>query len=138
MFLCDAATANHDNTFSVLRGGISTLNLTLPPDGDVSQLRPFQVTLVATIELEVTEMGRAHHVELIFMDIDGQRVLPDVRTNFQPPVSPKKGYFNLIINSLLKLTKPGEYCFYINVDGSELGTQPLAVLFHQSLSPQLP
>jgi len=135
IFLCDAATANPDNTFSVLRGGISTLNLSIPHNGDLSQLPPFQLTLVATIELEVTEMGRVHNVELSFMDIDGQKVLPDIRANFQTPHSPRKGYFNLILNSLLKINKPGEYCFYVNVDGHELGTQPLTVLFHQLQTP---
>jgi hypothetical protein len=138
IFLCDAATANHDNTFSVLRGGISTLNLSIPHDGDLSQIPPFQLTLVATIELEVTEMGRLHNVELIFMDMDGQRVLPEIRASFHPPVSPKKGYFNLIINNLLKINKPGEYFFYVNVDGTELGTQPLTVSFHQLPAPQTP
>jgi hypothetical protein len=138
IFLCDAATANHDNTFSVLRGGISTINLSIPPDGDISPLQPFQLTLVATIELEVTEMGRSHNVELIFMDMDGQRVMPEVRAHFQTPAGPRKGYFNLIINNILKLNKPGEYCFYVNVDGNELGTQALTVIFHQLPSHQLP
>jgi hypothetical protein len=136
IFLCDAATANPDNTFSVLRGGISALNLSIPPNGNVSLLPPFQLTLVSTIELEVTEMGRVHNVELNFMDIDGQKVLPEVRANFQTPGSPKKGYFNLILNVILKINKPGEYCFYVNVDGHELGNQPLTVLFHQLQAPQ--
>jgi len=138
MFLCDAATANHDNTFSVLRGGISALNFVVPPNGDLSEIRPFQLTLVATIELDSAEMGQEHQVVLIFMDIDGKRVLPDIHTSFQPPHSPHKGYFNLIINSMLKVMRPGEYHFYVNVDGQELGTQPLTVSFHQTSSPQLP
>ncbi|MDE2027341.1 MAG: hypothetical protein KGK03_00970 [Candidatus Omnitrophica bacterium] len=137
IFLCDAATANPDNTFSVLRGGISALNLSIPSGGDVSQLPPCQVTLVATIELEVTEMGRAHQVELHLLDIDGKKVIPEVRGNFQTPVSPRRGYFNLILNTLLKIVKPGEYCFYVNVDGHELGTQPLTVLFHQQPPAQI-
>ena len=138
IFLCDAATANPDNTFSVLRGGISALNLSIPPNGDMSQIPTFQVTLVATIELEVTEMGRLHNVALVLMDLDGQKVLPEVKANFQTPASPRKGYFNLILNSVLKIYKPGEYCFYVNVDGHELGSQPLTVLFHQIQAPQIP
>jgi hypothetical protein len=136
IFLCDAATAHPDNTFSVLRGGISVLNLSIPPNGDLSQVPPLQITLVGTIELEVTEMGRVHNVELACMDLDGQKVLPDVRGSFQTPVSSKRGYFNLILNTLLKISKPGEYCFYVNVDGLELGSQPLTVLFHQLQPPQ--
>ncbi len=130
MFLCDAASANPDNTFSVLRGGISTLNFPIPPNGDISKFPPFQLTLVATIELDPSEMGRPHQVDIIFMDMDGQRVLPDLHTQFQTPLSPYKGYFNLIMNSMLKVIKPGEYSFSVNVGGIELGTQSLNVLFH--------
>lgn len=138
IFLCDAATANPDNTFSVLRGGINILNIPIPPGGDLSQLLPRHVALVATIELEVTEMGRLHNVELVFMDNDGKRVLPEIRANFQTPMSSQKGYFNLIVDTLLKIPRAGQYCFYINVDGHELGTQPLSILFHQLLTPQIP
>jgi len=138
IFLCDAATANPDNTFSVLRGGISAINFMVPPHGDLSQIRPFQISLVATVELDPSEMGLDHQVALIFMDVDGKRVLPDIHTNFQTPVSPYKGYFNLIINSMLKVMSPGEYYFYVNVDGQELGTQPLTVSFHQANQPHQP
>lgn len=138
IFLCDAATANPDNTFSVLRGGISAINFMVPPDGDLSQIRPFQISLVATVELDTHEMGREHHVTLNFMDVDGKRVLPDIHTSFQTPISPYKGYFNLIINSMLKVMNPGEYYFYVNVDGEELGTQPLTVSFHPANLPQQP
>jgi len=136
IFLCDAATGNPDNTFSVLRGGISALNIPIAPDGHVSQVPPFQVTLVITIELEVTEMGRVHNVELHLMDLDGRKVLPELRANFQTPPSSQKGYFNLILNSLLKIDKAGEYFFYVNVDGHELGTQPLTIVFHKLQAPQ--
>jgi hypothetical protein len=70
------------------------------------------------------------------MDIDGKKVIPEVRASFQTPLSPRKGYFNLILNTHLKITNPGEYCFYVNVDGHELGSQPLTVLFHQLQSSQ--
>lgn len=138
IFLCDAATANPDNTFSVLRGGIGMFNIPIQQGVDLSQLPPLHVALVATIELEVTEMGRLHNVEVVFMDIDGHRVLPEIRANFQTPVSPKKGWFNFILNTSLKVPKAGEYCFYINVDGHELGSQPLSVVYHQLPAGQVP
>jgi len=138
IFLCEAATANPDNTFSVLRGGLNIFNIPLQPGVNLSQLPPLHIALVATLELEVTEMGRLHNVELVFMDIDGHRVLPEIRLNFQTPMSPKKGGFNLIANTLLKIPKAGEYCFYINVDGHELGTQQLIVNYLQLAAPQIP
>jgi hypothetical protein len=139
LFLCDAATPHPDNTFSVLRGGINIFNIPLQSGMNPTQLPPIHLALVATIELEVTEMGRLHNVELVLMDMDGHRVLPEIRANFQPPTSTKKGGFNFILNTFLNIPKAGEYCFYINVDGHELGTQPLNVLFHQlPIATQIP
>ena len=124
MFLCEAAMINPDNTFSVFRGGINTFNLT--------QLLPLKISFVATLQLEVTEMGRLHNLELALMDMDGNRILPDLRSNFQSPASQKQGYHNIFLDILVSFKSPGEYCFYVNVDGHQLGSLPLYVMLHQA------
>jgi len=74
MFLCEAAMINPDNTFSVFRGGINIFNLKVPKDA--VQFPPVKMSFVATLELEITEMGRLHNLELVLMDMDGRRILP--------------------------------------------------------------
>lgn len=133
IFLCDAATANPDNTFSVLRGGIDNLNIAIPAGKSLKQLPPTKLALVATIELEITEMGRLHNLELSLMDADGNRVMPELRMNFQPPQSNRKGKHNLILDLMIKFEKPGDYSFYINVDSHELGDFPFQVNFRDIL-----
>jgi len=131
MFLCDAASSNPDNTFSVLRGGINTITLPAqqpPAEGGQVAAKPIiKISLVATIELEITEMGRLHNLELALLDADGKRVLPDLRANFQQPVSQKKGTHNIVLNMFINFNNAGTYGFYINVDGNELGYHPLYV-----------
>ncbi len=123
MFLCDAATAHPDNTFSVLRGGINRFTLSKIKDskGTIKNL-PMTGALIATLELERTEMGKLHNVEIAFLNADGKRILPDIRANFQSPMSQRKSYHNIILNMSLDIKEAGEYCFYINVDGHELGS----------------
>lgn len=137
MFLCDAAVMNPDNTFSVLRGGINIFNLTIPKDINPSQLPAIKMAFVATLELEVTEMGRLHNLELVLMDMDGRRILPELRSNFQSPVSQRKGYHNILLDIFFPIKAPGEYSFYVNVDGHELGSLPFHVVLHQQQQ-QLP
>lgn len=130
MFLCEAAMINPDNTFSVFRGGINIFNLKVPKEA--VQFPPIKMSFVATLELEVTEMGRLHNLELILMDMDGRRILPELRSTFQSPVSQKKGYHNIFLDIIVPFKLPGEYCFYINVDGHELGSLPFSIVFHQA------
>ncbi|OGX41838.1 MAG: hypothetical protein A3F87_01225 [Omnitrophica WOR_2 bacterium RIFCSPLOWO2_12_FULL_51_24] len=135
LFLCEAVSPNPDNTFSVLRGGINIFNISIPQGKDPSQLPPIKMGLVATVELEITEMGRLHNLEVTLMDGDGHRVIPELRLNFQPPTSQRKGYHNIIIDLFTPFKTPGEYCFYINVDGHELGSIPFNVIHHQVPGP---
>lgn len=131
LFLCDAASPNPDNTFSVLRGGINTFNISIPKDSNPLKLPPLKLALVGTVELEITEMGRLHNLEVTLMDGDGRRVIPELRLNFQPPASQRKGYHNIILSLFTPFKAAGDYSFYVNVDGHELGTLPFSVIFHQ-------
>lgn len=130
MFLCEAAMINPDNTFSVFRGGINIFNLKVPKEA--VQFPPIKMSFVATLELEVTEMGKLHNLELVLMDMDGKRILPELRSNFQSPVSQKIGYHNIFLDIIVPFKSPGEYCFYINVDGHELGSLPFSIVYHQA------
>lgn len=130
MFLCEAAMINPDNTFSVFRGGINIFNLKVPKEA--VQFPPIKMSFVATLELEVTEMGKFHNLELVLMDMDGKRILPELRSNFQSPVSQKIGYHNIFLDIIVPFKSPGEYCFYINVDEHELGSLPFSIVYHQA------
>ncbi len=130
MFLCDAASSHPDNTFSALRGGIDTLNIPFKiKDSDKKQVNmmPVNIALVATIDLEITEMGRLHNLELALLNGDGQRIMPDLKAHFQPPASHRKGRHNVILNMSVPFDKPGDYGIYLNVDGNELGYHPIHV-----------
>ncbi len=129
MFLCDAASYHPDNTFSVLRGGVSNINIPFK-NIDLSKpqtIPPIKLALVATIDLEITEMGRLHSLELAILDADGQRIIPDLKSNFQPAASPKKGRHNIVLNMLMQFRKAGDYGIYLNVDSNELGYHPFSV-----------
>lgn len=128
LFLCDAASINPDNTFSVLRGGINSINIPFKKIAEKAKRPPIRIALVATLELEMTEMGRLHNLELSLLDIDGKKILPDIRSHFQAPVSSKKGFYNIILECFFDFKTPGEYAFYINVDGHELGSHSVYVV----------
>jgi len=121
MFLCDAATLHPDNTFSVLRGGIDRFTV---PNLDL----PLKIALVATIELDISERGRLHQAELSLLDMDGGKIIPPLQINFQPPAGNTKHKHNIIGDLMIRFNKFGEYCFYVNVDGQELGTHNLYVM----------
>jgi len=53
---------------------------------------------------------------------------PELRSNFQPPLSQRKGYHNIFLDIIVPFKTPGEYCFYINVDGHELGSLPFSIV----------
>lgn len=129
IFLSDAAMINPDNTFSVLRGGIDTFNIAIPEGSPLLEQPPTKMALIAIVELDVTEMGRLHNLELSLMDADGQRIIPEIRNNFQTQSNRGKGYHNVLLDLLIKFNKPGRYSFYINVDKYELGTLPFQVNF---------
>jgi len=131
IFICKSATLNPDKTFNILNGGINKLIVSFPKGADMSKIPPVNFALVGTIELEVTEMGKLHNLELSLMDQDGKRILPELRSNFQPSTSNKKGYHNILLEISTKFPSPGDYIFYINVDTLELGSHSFSVEYNQ-------
>lgn len=131
IFLCEAATVNTDNTFSALRGGIDRFAIK-----DLNF--PIKMALVATIELDISERGRLHNVELSLLDIDGAPVIPPLRLNFQVPPGNVKHKHNLICDLMIKFKKFGEYCFYVNLNGQEIGTHSLYLVEAPILNNKLP
>ncbi len=131
LFLCEAATIAPDGTFSVLRGGVNVFNFTIPQNTTTENLPPIKITLIATVELEMTEMGKSHSLEIVLMDIDGKKILPELKSNFQAPISQKKGYHNILFDLLIPIKISGEYCFYVDVDNRELGSYSFFAIFHK-------
>ena len=129
LFLCDAASAHPDNTFSVLRGGIDQFMVAIPSGKTPKDVPPSKMALVATIDLEIEEMGQRHHLDLFLMDADGKRVIPELKRDFQLPQSREKGKHNMILDMLIQFPHPGDYSFYVKVNGRELGDFPFKVHF---------
>lgn len=121
ILLCDAATVHPDNTFSLLRGGVDRFTI---PNLNSS----VKLALIATIELDISERGRLHNAELSLLDMDGARVLPPLAFHFQVPPGNTKHKHNLVCDLVIKFNKFGEHCFYVNVDGQELGTHSVYVV----------
>jgi hypothetical protein len=119
-FLCEAATRHPDNTFSALRGGLDSLSF-------ASLDQAVRISLIATIEMDISERGKVHQAEMTLLDMDGKDILPPLRMNFQSTTGNTRQRYNVIGEILIKFPSFGEYYFYINVDGHELGSQSIAV-----------
>ena len=130
MFLSDAATANPDNTFSVLRGGIYGATIPVPPGAPPEKIPPIKLALVTTIEVEVTETGKQHDLEVLLMDSDGRRIVPELKARFQTSPSPRPVFQNIMLDFFIRFPKPGDYAFYVNVGGHELGSLIFSVVFN--------
>jgi hypothetical protein len=129
LFLCDAATLHPDNTFSVLRGGIFSATIQVPPGAEPNRVPPLKLALVGTIEVEVTETGKQHALEVTLMDMDGRRILPEINAPFQVPPGNLQAHHNILLDLFIQFQKPGTYSFYVNVDGHELGSLLFSVAF---------
>ncbi len=116
LLLCDAATGHPDGTFSVLRGGITEINV--PPN------RPavFRGALVARITGTRGESGK-HAFKIVCLTEDGAEVSPPFEGEFSVP--PQGGNAAICLNMQFALPQLGEYEFSIMVDNHQLDVWPL-------------
>ena len=116
LLLCDAASAHPDGTFSVLRGGITEVNV--PPNKPVV----FRGALVARITGTRGESGK-HTFKIVCLTEDGAEVSPPFTGEFDVP--PQGGNANICLSMQLALPRVGHYEFSIMVDNHQLEVWPL-------------
>ena len=119
LLLCDAASAHPDGTFSLLRGGITDVNV--PPNRPVV----FRGALVARITGTRGEAGK-HRFRIVCLTEDGAEVAPPVEGDFDVPKA--GGNANICLSLQMALPRIGEYEFSIMVDGHQLDVWPLKAL----------
>jgi hypothetical protein len=107
LIVADAARVHPDGTFSLLRGGITTLT--------TEETKPavLKASVMARISVDPGEQG-PHEFKIQVINEDGLQVMPDYSGNFDAP--PKGGSVNLVADLQLIFPKPGRYAFNLFVD----------------------
>jgi hypothetical protein len=121
MILADAATANLDNTFSLLRGGISQLNVVK----DSPAL--FKGALVIRIWGTEADAG-PHDLTILCTEPNGEPIFK-LHGKDKFTLSPKGGSVHSVIELGLAFPRPNIiYKFSVLVDDVELADWPIEVL----------
>lgn len=116
LILADAATGHPDGTFSLLRGGITQVNI--PPNRPVL----FKGALVARVEGTRGEAGK-HKFKIVCVTEDGGEVAPPIEGELEIP--PQGGAANVVMNMQLAFPKLGNYEFAILIDKQQQAVWPL-------------
>ena len=116
LIMADAATTHPDGTFSLLRGGISQINI--PRNSPIV----FRGALAARISASPSERG-AHTFRVVCADQDGGLIGHEMTGNFS--IAPEGGAGCVVVMIELILPRLGKYQFSLSVDGHEMDTWPL-------------
>ena len=116
LVLADAASGHPDGTFSLLRGGITQVNIL--PNRPVT----FKGALVARVEGTRGEAGK-HEFRIVCVTEDGGEVAPPITGEFEIPS--QGGAVNVVLDMQLALPKLGNYEFSIMIDKHQKDTWPL-------------
>lgn len=115
LILADAATTHPDGTFSLLRGGISLVNI--PRNAPIA----YRGALTARIVAGPSEQG-AHTFRIICADPDGGLVGQAMTGDFTIP--PEGGVGCFVVQIQLIFPRFTKYQFSLSVDSHELDTWP--------------
>ncbi len=116
LILADSARTHPDGTFSMLRGGITQLNVS--PNNPVF----FRGTLLVRIVGTSSESG-THEFKIVCVNEDGAHVGPDFSGSFETP--PQGGTVQLSIDMQFVFPRLGHYEFSLSVDRHQLGAWAL-------------
>ena len=127
-FFADAATVPADGKVYVLGGGFSALALNqLPGMASFAAVAGFRFT--------AADAGRAHVIELRFVDKLGKLVLPPTTMRFESSGPPPPGVAEVSVSTVTQLQptlgEPGEYAAEYWHEGVLLSTVRLTVLEQQ-------
>lgn len=125
-FLADAAQISTDGKLYVLGAGIDQINVPEIPALIVS------IFLVVKLGLQPTECDRPHTLEVLEWDPDGKPVIQPLSIPFSASRHPSKPTHQVFVQLLANMVnqrfeRPGEFGFYIIVDGIQLKAIPLLV-----------
>lgn len=107
ILLADAASAHPDGTFSLLRGGITELNV---PRG---QPLVFQGAFVARVSGSIGDAG-PHQLAIRVTNEDGKSVAPNLDGAFTIP--PGGGATQVVARFNLSFPAYGRYTFFLTID----------------------
>jgi len=107
ILLADAASAHPDGTFSLLRGGITELNV---PRG---QPLAFQGAFVVRVFGSIGDAG-PHELAIRVTSEDGKSVAPNLQGNFNIP--PGGGATQVVASFNLIFPAYGRYTFFLTID----------------------
>lgn len=116
LILADAARAHPDNTFSLLRGGITSVDA--PRNGPIV----FKGALVARVTGTPAESGR-HEFKVVCVGKDGGRVGPNIAGDFSIPS--EGGAIQVVIDMNVAFPTHGSYEFTVMIDNRPLAGWPL-------------
>ena len=123
IILADAASQHPDGTFSLLRGGISTVTVPL------GQPVFFHGAFIARVAAELSEAG-PHSFEVKVINHDGKRVAPPIQGEFVVPDG--GGGTQFIVHFNLALPDYGRYQFALLIDNQESDSWPFIALKPQA------
>jgi len=116
LLLADAIAGHPDQTFSLVRGGITVCFS--EKEDDIN----FEGSILARVVAAPGDTGK-HDFGLKFVDLDGKVIGKDVSGHFE--VKDGSGIVQLVVRMKLKIPKFGKYTFTFSVDRRELDTWPL-------------
>jgi hypothetical protein len=124
--LCDAATSN--GKLNIL----GAFDQIITSQDFITKANPFihpQLSVAVRIRFEQIEQG-FHRVQINFVDIDGNFVVPPLQAEMEVrfPPNDTSGTINLVFNAQqIKFERFGEYAVDVAIDGKEEGSIPLFI-----------
>ncbi len=108
IFIAEHVSFHGDGTFSLLRGGIDQFR------GDPGEQTPVSGRLFVMIHADRHESGD-HEFKLSVIDVDGNRVAPDIEGEFQVPDGGGRSKFQVPFR--FGIDNPGTYEFGFAING---------------------
>jgi hypothetical protein len=108
IFIAEHVTFHDDGTFSLLRGGIDQFR------GKPGEQIPISGRLFVMIHADRHETGD-HEFKLSVIDLDGNRVVPDIEGEFHVPEGGGRSKFQVPFQ--FAIDDPGSYEFGFSING---------------------
>src|SRR5262245_42940969 len=129
ILLADAASAHPDGTFSLLRGGITEVNVPM------GQALVFHGAFVVRIVGTLADAGQ-HTMAIKVITEDGKSVAPDVQGQFAIPAG--GGATQVVASFNMVLPAYGKYVFWLSVDRAEADSWEMRVREPAAPAPRAP
>ena len=118
LILADAARIYPDNTFSLLGGGITSVNV----PGNAPIL--FKGALLVRVTGTPSEAG-THEMRIVCLDADGGQTGQEITRSFE--IAPKGGSVQVVVDMNMIMPRHGTYEFAVTLDGRRTVRAPLEI-----------